>query len=745
MTRANRKTCPVLFLLLFPLLLLLPCSVEAATVAGFVYDAENGEALPYANVFFRNAPWGDMANRKGYYVIPALPAGEYEIVFGYMGYRQEVRTITLAENEEMTISVELQPQAIQMATVEVNETASDLALETGKLYLATRDLTHMPAPVEADVFRAVQMLPGVSTLSDYSSGLYVRGGSADQNLILLDDMDVYNPDHLFGFFSTFNVDAVKTVELQKGGFPAQHGGRLSSVLDVQNRDGNRREIEGVARLSLISASATVEGPWKRGSWMVSGRQTFIEQLARLSDIDLPYEFYDLHAKGNYDFAENDRSSVSYYRGRDRLDWNQENLDILLEWGNDTWSTQWTHLFSSRVFSHLLIGGSRFQTIAEVEFDDFKVSTENKITDVCAKWGLSYRPNRSHLIDFGAEVKALNFSYVDRIGKESGSELKYDGVYGALYAQDEWMLSPIWSAEAGLRLNYYTEGEYFRLSPRLSLRRQIREYVSAHARYGRYSQFLNLVAFEGASFASMWFPVDKTLDPGIADHYILGVEFGPYRHISLSIEGYYKPYDNVVEFSEEYQRSLGDNDPDMCRLFNSGTGEAYGVDVHLRNQVSRFTGWIGYAYGYSRRTIKDYNFGREYAPTYDRRHQVYVVQDISVGYGLSLNAIFRYGSGQPVTLASGRYTIHDITGREYETPLYGDINTGRLPSYHRLDLGISKRKRVAGMDMEFGLQVINAYNRKNVYIREYDMEKNPAEYRDVTMLPILPTISVSARF
>ncbi|MCA9726881.1 MAG: TonB-dependent receptor [Candidatus Eisenbacteria bacterium] len=719
--------------------------VLAATVSGFVRSASSGEALDFANVFLRGTPYGDMANEKGYYVITGVPAGSYEIAFSFMGYALETQEMVLTEDQELSLSVELTPNPIQMEEFEVKAGESDLLLQTSKVTLRTSELTTIPKVGEADLFRAVQSLPGVATLSDFSSGLYVRGGSADQNLILLDDVDVYNPSHLFGFFSTFNVDAVKTVDLQKSGYPARYGGRLSSLLDVRNRDGNRKEYQGVGRVSLIASSATVEGPWSKGSWMLSGRHTYIEPLARAADVDFPYKFYDVHGKLNYDLARGDHTSVSLFRSRDRLDWDRKTLDLLLDWGNDTGSIQWTHLFNPRLFSHFTVGGSSFTSTGEIAFQDFAFRLRNEVRDWAMKGNLSYTPSADHLIDFGFEGKALDFDFVRAAGEEQELRFAYQGTYAALYGQDSWRLSPRWQIQPGLRLEYYSEGDYFRLGPRLSVRRKINETTAVHATYGRYYQFLNLVSEEGASFADMWFPVDRTLDPGRADHYIFGVDLGPYDAFDLSVEVYYKDYLNLVEFSEEFGRSLIDENATLDEAFDTGNGSAYGGELYLRNHVGGFDGWIGYAYGKSQRTIQGFNYGREYDPQYDRRHAVTIMQSRSLGRGWMLQTNFRYGSGQPTTLAAGRYTVRDITGREYDVALPGEYHGYRLPDFHRLDIGISRAWHPKGLTVEPSLEIINVYNHENVYLRQYDLTKNPAEYEDVTMLPFLPTVGVSVRF
>lgn len=717
---------------------------SAATISGFVRGADNGEALAYATVTLAGSTRGAMTNQKGYYVITGVPAGSYSVSISYIGYQPSKRTVTLTQDEELTLTLELQPGSLRLETIEVKARTSELQETPGTLSMRTPQLTAMPAAVEADVFRAVQTLPGVSTLSDFSAGLYVRGGSPDQNLILLDDIDVYNPSHLFGFFSTFNVDAVKTIELQKAGFPARYGGRLSSLLDVHNRDGNRKRLAGTARASIIASSATLEGPWRKGSWMISGRHTYIEPLARAARIDLPYRFYDVHGRANYDLGDNDRTSLSWYNGLDKLDWNKPGLELGFDWGNTTWSAQWTHIFTQRVFSHFVLGHSAFDSRATFAFEDFAFRSKNRIDDLSLKGSLTWTPSAAHIVDVGGEMKSLDFSFRREAG-EDRLKFAYQGTYGAVYLQDAWKPSEEWQVQAGLRTDYYSKGEYLRIGPRLSVQRKLNEMTSVRATYGRYSQFLNLVAQEGASFADMWFPVDKTLKPGGADHYILGVTYGPFESFELSVEGYYKPYRNLVEFSEEFTRSLVTQEATVGQLFNSGAGTAYGADVYLRNRWKGWEGWLGYSHGMVDRKIRNYNFDKEFHPTYDRRHQVVVMQGRDLGHNWKMSFTFHYGSGQPMTLAVGRYTVRDINGRERDVVLDGEKNSSRLPAYHRLDVGFSYHEQHRGWSIDPEIQIINVYNRKNVYVRSYDMKKNPATFKDVTMLPFLPTIGVTVHF
>jgi len=734
-----------LFYILILACLVAPAGSFAAAVSGFVRSAADGEALIYANVFLENAPYGGMTNAQGYYMIPDIPPGDYRIIFSYMGFASETRDLSLSAEDELSLTVELEVQPIEMGTVKVEARKGAGPPPPSTLSLNNYQLMSVPSAIEADLFRAVQSLPGVSTLSDFSSGLYVRGGSADQNLILLDDVDVYNPSHLFGFFSTFNVDAVKRVDLQKSAYPARYGGRLSALLDVHNRDGNRKRVAGVARLSLIDATLTLDGPWSRGSWMVAARRTFLGLLGKTAGVEIPYRFYDLHGRVNLDMDRGDRASLSFFRGRDRLDWNQNTSEILLEWGNDTFSAQWTHPISGRLFSHFLVGGSRFISEVSATFQDFSLRVANEIEDISVKGNLSYAPSVGGVLEFGFEAKDLTFSWRQEIGEDEQLTFAYDGMYGALYSQYGFSFFSSWQALAGLRLNYYSRGDYFDLDPRVTLKHSFNDFLSAHVSFGRYHQYLNLVSEGGVGVGDQWFPVDETLDPGKADHWVLGVDLGPYEHFSLSVEGYYKLYDNVVEFSDEFGRSLLEEDAQLGEAFDSGEGLAYGLDVYLRNRIGGFEGWLGYSYGDTRRRIQGYNYGREYYPVYDRRHQVVVMQEYRVRAKWRFNMNFRYGSGQPTTLGTGRYRVRDITGREYDAILPGELNAYRLPAYHRLDVGITYDTELWGLDVAPTLQIINLYRHDNVWFRYYDTSKNPVEIEDVNMIPLIVTVGVRVAF
>lgn len=724
-------------------------TLSAGTIHGFVREKDTKEPIFMANVWIKGTTIGTTTNMKGYYVLSSLQAGTYEIIFRYIGYKTVVLKQTLGQDDDIQFDVlfEVEPIMMEAAVVTAERNRRELEIKPSQINVQAPQIRNIPQIAEADLFRAIQMLPGVATLSDFSAGLYIRGGSADQNLILLDNIDVYNPNHMFGFFSTFNTDAIKSVELLKGGFPAMYGGRLSSVLNVLNKEGNREEFQGVTRLSLLSASATLEGPWKKGSWMISGRRTYLDLAAKMVKFNLPYYFYDGHAKFNFDIDKNNQASISFYVGNDILDLSdvsEAGININLNWGNKTFSTQWTHLFSSTLFSHFVFAGSRFDSDTKINFDNIKFGVFNEITDMAFKGTLTYTPSIRHSMDFGFETKILDFD-LDYYVVDTKYLNSFEGNYYSLYFQDNYRLTLFNTLQTGIRYNYYTDGNYSRIVPRISLNHLVNEQSTFTLTYGRYAQFLNLVQQEGMSFADMWFPVDKTFKPGQADHYILGFSYDNQKTFSVKIDAYYKKYLNIAEY-----RTFRSGDEDLenqtaTQNFYSGKGHAYGGEIYIRNNWWGFEGWIGYSLSLTKKQVNGYNFDKEYYPIYDRRHTITAIQDYRLSRKWRINFAFKFGSGQPYTEATARYAVMQPGGRIHYEMLEGEKNFYRLPAYHRLDIGIFYETKLFMFDAEFFLQAVNVYNHKNVWFRYYQTHTNPATVKNFTMIPFLPTGGFSLKF
>lgn len=721
-------------------------NLVAAGLHGFIREKSSKEPIIMANIWLQNTKTGTTSNMKGYYVLPKLPAGTFKVCFRFIGYKMQIIEQTLAENDEVELNALLEPESIHIeeVTVKAQREKGESEIKPGQIMVETPQLRYIPQVAEPDLFRAMQMLPGVATLSDFSAGLYIRGGSPDQNLIMLDHIDVYNPNHLFGFFSTFNTDAVKSVELLKGGFPAAYGGRLSSVLNVYNKEGHREQMHGVTRLSMLSAATTLEGPWKKGSWMISGRRTYLDAAAKMVSKELPYYFYDGHARINYDMDKNNMASASFYLGKDLMDLSKQDTKIQLDWGNKTFSTQWTHLFSPKLFSHFVFAGSQFASNAKVKFDKVGFGQTNRIEDLSLKGQLSWSPTSFHTMDFGFDAKDLNFDLDYQI-VDNKYRSTFSGQYAALFCQDNIKLNNLNILQTGLRAEYYSDGDYMRLGPRFSYKRLLTDQMDLTASYGRYHQFLNQVVQEGMSFADMWFPVDRTFKPGSADHYIIGLNYDNKRSFSINVEGYYKNYDHIAEFRSYRAGDETLENQTAAQNFLSGKGKSYGADIYVRNNFWGLEGWMGYSLSWTKKQVDGYNFGLEYYPTYDRRHSITLIEDYRIDKKWRLNMAFKYGSGQPYTEATARYVAQNPDGTTHYEALDGKKNFYRLPAYHRLDLGLYYTTTVFKRPAEFFIQVVNTYNHENVWYRYYNLANNPATVEDITQLPLLPTFGLTIHF
>ncbi|MDZ4181401.1 MAG: TonB-dependent receptor, partial [Candidatus Cloacimonadaceae bacterium] len=516
-------------LIIMPMLLVFGC-LWSATVSGFVTRGGSGEPLQYVNVRIAGTKIGGQTNKKGYYVLNITQPGNYVLDFSLISYIDTSIPFTVGTlGEEVKVDAVLDRGSIELnktvVTADADPSLEGTQIRNSLVRQNTEDIKMVVSPVEADIFRAVLTLPGVAPISDFSSGLYVRGGSPDQNLILLDDIDVYNPNHFGGIFSTFNSDAVESVDLIKGGYPAKFGGRLSSVLDVTNRQGNRMRHQGVARLSLISSSATLEGPLhignQNGSYMASLRRTYVEVLKQFYD-ELPdYYFYDGQVKVNWDLDARNKFSFSSYFGRDDLSFDFGSV-LALDWGNKTFTTQWVHLFSPTLFSQFVFAGSEFKS----NFDQISKEGEkvfqriNGIHDLSSKAMLSWKPNNQHQVDWGYEIKWnntwLKMDTTYQYEENALPDVEVSSLTSAVYVQDVWDINELWTLQPGLRAAWYRtlklkptgipEASYVNLEPRVSLRRNLDVGESVYANFGIYHQYLTLMSMEVSTPFDIWFPL-----------------------------------------------------------------------------------------------------------------------------------------------------------------------------------------------------------------------------------------------
>ena len=735
-----------------------------STLSGFVRDGSDGERLPNAAVAIavENRTMGALSNAEGYYAIPDIPAGTWVVTASYIGYTTQRDTLALAAGQALRWDIELERQALEMGEVVVEAAAtatSEVNQRPSVVALQVTDVQQMAAMAEPDLLRSLQLLPGVQAASDFSSGLYVRGGGPDQTGILLDQMRLYNPSHAFGFFSTFNPDAIKDVTFYKGAYPAQYGGSLSAILDVQNRDGNRRNFSTSGGVSLISSRLMSEGPLGQGSWMVAGRRTYIDPVLRAvrrttDELDgLGYWFYDVNAKVNTQLSPNDNLMLSAYRGNDHLDISlgisdSTNTDTLSfgfgnNWGNEALTGRWTHVFSPALFGRVIAQYSKYHSDITLNLFGTPIAVRNRVRDVSIKGDLDYFAAANHTLRTGVGLTLFRFDYGVLFDQYENDQVVKPYLLTA-YVQDNWQVTPLTEARLGLRGTYYGEGGHLSLNPRFSLSRVLQEGWRVKLAGGSYRQYLQLVSSEGFSGGDLWLPLDETVEPGRSYQAVAGLEWEPANSYRFSVETYYTDLANLVVLDEEQ----GENDEQETSedIFKTGgTGYATGVELFAEKRRGRLSGWLGYTLGWTRRTFPDIDGGRTFPPKYDRRHDV----SLTATYRLARwtwTANLVYGTGQAYTPAAARYTLRDpASDRPVDRLLAAPRNTARLLPYHRLDVGMRRTFGLFGADVDFYLQIFNAYNRRNEWFIQYDPNDSTEQPIVVRMLPIVPTFGFDFRF
>ena len=754
-----KRTClillPLLFIYTYPLI-----AQGGASVNGYITDAETGETLLTANIALVEVNRGTSSNTSGYYTITNIEPGTYTLAASYIGYRRFEREITLEPGENLRIDIEMISEGVQLDAIVVeSQSEREEQKNIGRAQVSTQLIKELPSVIEPDVFRSVQLLPGVKAASDFSSGLYVRGGSPDQTLILLDETTVYNPTHFFGFFSTFNPDAVKDVRLYKGGYPAKFGGRIGSVLTVFNKDGNRNETQGSVSLGLLASRASLEGPLGNGSWMLAFRRSTLEPVlaALRNSVDgVPdkFYFYDVNGKISNDITKNDRLSLAFYTGNDNVSIPfQDDANINLKYGNQTVSGQWRRIVNENLFSFITVTGSRYFNEPNFEIAGTPFERNNEIYDFSLKADFEYLPNERHTISAGVWGGNILLTFRDRFDNQETFNNRISSQYLSAYLQDEWKLADKWRINAGLRLNSFTEGEYIRLEPRLSTEYRPTDQIRLQAAYGRYYQYLTLITNEAFSGFDLWLTTDDGVPPAFGDQFVVGAKTVPFAGYGFDAEVYYRTMRDLFELDPFINDAAG---LDYEELFRFGEGFAYGVELFFEKKRGPLTGFIGYTFGVTRRKFPGFNApilddpsrARFFPPKYDRTHDVNITTSLRLSNRWSTNAVFSYATGQAYTQPLGRTEISGIPWDNDPRDIFtvGNVNASRLPGYHRLDLAFSRTGTFFGIgSAEWQIQIINVYSRRNVWFYNYDFDENPIEREEVNLLPIIPSLSYTVNF
>ncbi len=740
---------------------------ESASLRGYVRDATTGETLLQANVVIEGTTRGTATNNAGYYTLRGLEPGTHTVVFSFVGFQSRTEEVTVEAGEERRLDVELTPadlEADEVVVTGASEEENEQALGTDRLQTAA--VKELPSVLEPDVFRSLSLLPGVTTASDYSSNLYVRGGGPDQTLVLLDGTTVYNPTHFFGFFSTFNPDAIKDVQLYKGAYPAEYGGRLGSVVSIYNKDGNRRETTGGLSVGLLASRGYVEGPYggtdedPAGSYMVSVRRSTLEPvLAALRRADVEgvpsdFSFYDVNAKINYDVGPNDDLSLAVYGGQDFLDLAfQESGRFDINYGNQTVSADWTHLFGDRVFSTVRVTGSRYRSTPVATLASTRFTQENGVDDLSVDANVEYTPNEAHTVKGGLRTSTLTFSLRNTFDGSETFDQRIVGQRAAVYVQDTYEPTAAWTVKGGLRGAYFERGNFWRLSPRLSAEYELTSSVQLQAAYGRYYQFLTLETSQLFTGFDTWLMVDDGVPPSYGDQVAVGVKARLGGGIRLEVEGYGRTMRDLFEQDPFLPDDAGIPYPER---FHFGDGRAYGAEVLLRRQDGRLNGFLSYTLGRTERRFPNVNLSENgepqyYTPKYDRTHSLTLAANYRLTEAWRLTGTFSYNTGQAYTKPERRYELVNDpfqSGAEGRNVLISPFNNARLPAYHRLDLGAARTGRFFGMaDYELQLQLINAYSRRNIWFYQYQSEDDGTLDRtEVPQIPVpIPNLSFSLTF
>lgn len=740
-----------------------PAPARASSLDGFVRSKDAGESISYARISLTladsaaaaaatGAPIGTLSNQAGYYSFRSVAEGTYLLRVKAFGYRDRAETVTLGA-VPTRLDLELEPAPFQIAPVEVaGERGKPKEAERlpGFVELSAKQLQRLPAVGEQDLIRSLQLLPGVQSASDLSSGLYIRGGGPDQTLILLDQIPLYNPTHAFGFFSTFNPTAIKDVALYKGAYPSQYGGRLGSVLDVTNRDGNRESFHGTGGVSLIAGRFTAEGPIEKGSWILSARRTYLDPLLdaiRDDSTEIPsYYFYDLNGRVNRALGPGDNVSLSGYRGRDvlRLDLDRGSY-IDIRWGNAAGTAKWTHVFGPGVFGNFLVAASEYVSDTEVQIFSTPITFSNRLLDLSGKADIDWRPAPTHEVNAGISAAFYKFTLTQAFNQVPQPGFDERPAAYTLYVEDQWTPSLFWAFRPGLRAEVFGEKGRLSLEPRLSVSHIVTPEVRVKAGGGAYTQHLQLVSTEGFSGADFWVPTDASAQAGRSWQAVGGVEYEPSQRYMLAVEGYYTSLRNLVQIDDiRAPDAEGTTTEDI--FFTGGSGWASGIEVFAQRRTGPVTGWIGYTIGWSRRRWDEVNQGFRFPPKYDRRHDLKLVAEWKRGKW-SYGANFLFATGQAFTPVAARYELtNPATGQPEDGLLLpGPKNSARLLPYHRLDVSVTRHGRLFGARADYFLQIFNLYNRKNEWFVQYDTDGRETEPEIVHQLPIVPTIGVNFEF
>ena len=746
-------------------------SAQKITISGFVKDDATKEALIGASLVNANNKTGTTTNQYGFFSLTVSAADTVELIISYQGYKLQAKKITAKENIQLDILLESSSGTLGEVIISSGKNNHNVQkAQMGVMDVPIRAIKNLPVLLgERDIMKIIQLLPGVQGGQEGTSGFYVRGGNLDQNLVQLDEATVYNPNHLFGLFSTFNINAINNVKLIKGGFPAEFGGRLSSILDITMKEGNKKKYQVEGGIGLLSNNLTIQGPIQKNksSFIVSARRSHINLLLKAfgtAKENLSYKFYDMNAKMNFELGKKDHLFLSFFKGNDIAAYNNVNsLNYTTDFGNSTGTLRWNHLFGSKIFSNTSVIYNDYNLGLSTSQNNFYSQLYTAVKDITVKTDFTITPDTKHKIKTGFnftrhQLSPASFSAaIPRrgnkltINKDSINKLNSNEI--AFYLGDEFDVSNKFSVNYGIRVPLFTASgkTYSFIEPRITTKLSVGPDASIKVSYTRMNQFLHLIPNSTAGLPTdIWVPSSNKTKPQSSTQYALGY-FRNFKEnaIETSVEVYYKNMDNQVLFGEGRQLRVNVN---LDSLIVSGKGKSYGAEFFIKKNTGKLTGWISYTLSKTTQQFKDLNFGKEFPFKYDRRHNLAVTASYQFTKTWTFSTVFVYSTGAAFTAPTGRIsTLNSGTIFEGNYFVYEGRNNYRLASYHRLDLSVSNNKTVKMFkkhyEREWVFGVYNAYSRLNPYFVYFEINALTSQptAKQVSLLPIIPGISFNFKF
>ncbi|HIP32966.1 MAG TPA: TonB-dependent receptor [Crocinitomicaceae bacterium] len=791
---------------LFSFIITVTFSQENSTLSGYITDARSGETVIGAKIYIPSVKKGAITNNYGFYSL-TVPSGKYLVEFRMGGQETEKKEIDLSQDVRLDFEMGADFQDIEEVTVDAKAKENTESTKVGQIELSIDEIKTLPAFMgEVDIIKTIQLLPGVSSAAEGGQGFYVRGGGPDQNLVLLDEAIVYNAAHLFGFFSVFNADAVKSVNLIKGSMPANFGGRMSSVLEVNMNEGNKKRFGVKGGIGAISSRLTIEGPLKKdkGSFIVSARRTYLDVIMKAAIPDdspfagTSYFFYDLNLKMNYEISKKDKIFLSGYYGKDEFSFGNldDNFQIDMPWGNGIAALRWNHIFSSKLFMNVTATMTDYQFSFISSQDQFRFKLNSGIRDWGGKVDFTYFPNTRHKVKFGLDYIYHIFTPVsvsaenDDTVFDTGEPQRLTSHESAAYILDEFDINENLRINAGLRYSMYQQvGPFTRyikgdvstpdtsitykkgdviqfyngLEPRVALRWMLPDKSSIKAGYSYNYQYVHLTSLSAVSLPTdIWYPTTDIAKPQKGWQTSLGYFRNFLQNkLETSVEVYYKGMNNLIEYKEG--AIPGDNINDNTdNLLVFGKGWSYGIEFFLKKSSGKFTGWVGYTLSKTEREFADLNDGNPYPAKYDRRHDLSVVGSYKLNKRWIFSGAFIYATGNTLTLPTSWYVQNqDLLFN------YGERNSTRMAPYHRLDISATwyskeykeKYDKTTGetikvkkkLKTNVAISVYNVYNRANPYFLYVDNDGDflqgdfEIKVKQVTLFPIIPSVTWNFEF